>query len=607
MFCENCGNQIGPDEKFCSVCGKRAPEEEIAKTPLTEDVAETSESEVVEDTPETTVETETSAEVESTEETVSDSVIVDESSAEYVFEPAPSSPKNFKPLAIIAAIILAAVVVFASPIDNIIGNSLCKLFMSPEGYFKHVVKSNLKDETSSIASMVTDILDNVSPDNSVDGNVKVSVGDGLVPLLEDLGAYGADEYIDWLKSGEIDYTATVNGNKISADYDLKLNGKDITDASVVADLEDGIYMGLPALNKTYLYMDLNDAGIYMPSDSMEELNEFLKAVPSERLIKKIANRYVATAVKQIDDVEESSTTVEADGISQKCTQLSVTIDGETVANVSEAVLTELQDDKEIKKIITNFCETELVSADADEVYDEFTEAIDYALDDLSYMEDYFEDFTVDFYINNKGDIIGFEFDEDGVRFSAVVAEKGNKFGVCVEFDSYGENIKFEGSGKGSSKKRTGEYYISYNKAELIKISTKKLNTNLLKEGVINGSISVEAADGIKSMLRLSGQEELEVLGGLKLVINSKSKTMDKANTSVELYYDDNLCLSLESSAKVNNAKKVSIPKNYVDASDYDEIESWASDFNVDKLIDRLEKANVPSEWIDMIEEAFDNI
>lgn len=552
MFCENCGKQIEEGAVFCTECGATvAPGGQAAGG-------------------------------------------------------ADNNKKNKKVWllpAVGAAIVAVLLVLFNW---SSISNSIAGTVMSPENYLAKVVRSNFVDPTAdSVAEAISSMRDYATDGTKAEVTMNIKLDKGLWDLLDDADVYYDSDEIDWLNSATIDYTMNAKEDKISLVADVAVNKTDLVSMKAV---------GFPESGETYVtFPGLMDQYIMTEGEGVYDYNQFIDvygAMPKKSDAKKLIKNYLTAVVDSVEDVEKSKTTIEADGISQKVTELSFKVDGELLKNVSTSVLTELKDDAKLKKIVTNIAKA--ADADTDDV-DEAWETIEEALDEIDDVDwDEVDNLgKMKIYVNGKGDIVGCDLRlDDGYSeyaFTSLTAEKGNKFGSLVEFSADGFEIAIEGNGKISGNKRSGKFVLNVESyginADVLEIETKKVNTKLLEDGIFNGSVKIKVPEGL---VKLAEREmygaDLSFLSDLSISVSSTSKSTDKFKGSVQLDYNDKTCAKIDLSAKTGKSGKIEIPSKYVESDDYDEIEALVEDIKFDSLLSKMRKAKFPGEAIEAVEE-----
>jgi len=646
MFCENCGKPIEPGSTFCATCGTRVNED-----PQDQDQNQTPEEAPVEANAEAPVEAPVEPQVETpVEEPVEEvaEVPVEEPSEPIAEAPAEEMPafcancgaqietgctfcaacgtpvgEGTAPVAkksvfaavkkvitkkliiiVVAAAVGIGAISWAYPYG---ANFFMKTFATPGQYFGFVVGNNI-DDTASVVGEAWDIYRDMFVDGiTVKETVKYETGEGLGTMLEDISGGEFDaSVIDWVQDATIEGKAQAKGGQLKADVDLKINGTKLGNFSFACDFEAGeFYFGAPDYNKQYL--QISGGG----TASSEALPAVLAALPDGDQIEKIVKRYAKVVTKNVKNVNRSSSTITANGVSQKVTKLEVTIDGDTVKDVGIAVLEELRDDKDIKKIVEDVADA--VDEDAPEMEDGIDDAID-ALEDADFGD---EEIYFDLYVNAKGEVVGFEMEFDSSEFkgiSVLMAESGGKFGVeaGISLYSYGVGdmeFGYEGGGSQTLGKRTGTitYVIKKGSAtiDLINVDLKGVDVSKAKNGIFDGKMTISFAEGITDLFGESGMDVPEEIFNISIVVDANSSSMKDYKGEAAIMYGNEVCFKVTDKVKVSGSGKVKMPTDYLDATDQDDFEEWLDGFNKDKFIEKLEKIGLPDEAMDAVEEGLD--
>lgn len=613
MNCKNCGTEISEGAKFCENCGTEYIAEETATNEVTEAAQEeTAATEAVQEeaTAAEPVQGEEQEEVEKTPSVCQNcgapveedlqfctncgvKLSGEQENAKNAFL---SILKKVNIPVIVAIILVISLVAYAAPV---IKNSVVKTFTSSESYFKYVVNNSFDDFAEDVADLYEVVKESATENVGAKGEVKLTKGDGLDDLLEDLGAEIDPEYIDWFDSVKIDYSASSYENRASADMGIKLNGEKIVSLDMVADMEEmGMYMAFPELNSTYIYTDMDPYDYN--STAMQEMKKVLKILPKENVAEDLLCRYMKCLVDGVNKVEEEKETIQAGDVSQKVTALTVTIDGDTAIESARNVLKELKKDKDIKKIIKDLSKLDDSAID----YESFVESIDSALKELEDMDGesiLYEEIEFTLYADGEGKIVGIDFDYEDVQLKAYTAEKGNKFGTYLRVRASDGSVTFEGSGKMSGDKVSGDFSLKVMGVDILDISLKNLDIEKLKDGVVNGKITLKLDEDIENIAPF---DYADVISELSLVIDGNSKSVENIDDDIILEYDGKECARITAQMKDAGAKKAKLPKNFVNSDDYEKMEEWSEKADMDKLIKALKKAGVPEEFTEGIESQF---
>lgn len=596
MFCQKCGKEFEDGEKFCTACGNP-----------TFETSEGSENAVAVDV--------SAAEVSSTEEkqnaTPQNEVL--SNTLKGLNAPGGGNKKKFAKFALIASV--AAVLICCILVCGIvkgapyISNTVSKITMSPSKYFGYVISKNAKTTAKTLSNIVENTKSYEPGNTAATGNISVEKGSALDNVITNAGGFEVLKYINWLEKFEINFDTVMKDNTTAATGKIEVNGKDLGKIDYIIDMDnETLCFGMPDYNSTYIStsIDMNNFVNGISNAQLTEtVNNLLKAIPSKAVTQKIIYRYVSAAANQIDKVEESNAKLEVDGVTQKCTKLEATIDGETFANITKAMLEELRDDNDIKKIVSDISASSFEFSDLENNYYDVMSEIDsiiVAADDLRDLDE-----TVIFscWVNSKGEIIGIELNIDNTVVYIKSPQKGNKFGseLCV-VNPYG-GFTLSGGGIVSGNKRSGDFSLKIMGMEIAKINVKKLDLDKLEnDGIINGSIAVSVAEGLPLAHLGNGAE---ILNGMELVLKSNSKSTKESDVECALYYNDELCVNVDISAKTKKATKIKMPKNSIYLENSSAMDHWANTFDFDKLLKRLRDTGIPGSMMNQIENEINEI
>jgi hypothetical protein len=573
MFCGNCGTQVDDGESFCPECGAPlTPENVQGDGKVTGKVQELAKK------------------------------------LQCIVKKAGSGAAASEPvIAVVAAVLVVVLLVVANA--SRIGNFVHKTFSSPEKYYQYVEKKSAHELISNSGDMYKFlVLDNIAgmSDKKVSGEISVELGKDGEELLELAGLAGID--LSGLKSVSVSASANTKDNRTSFEAALSSNSKDIISGNGVVDIKDGkFYFQVPELNSDYIEIDMDD--VYYDYDEIYEqqmMQDVLDALPSQSKFEDILEDYVVVALKNVDKVSSSSKSISVGGVEQKCTELKVTFDADTLEDMTEDILKQMKNDKEIKKMLENIAK----KADADFDSDDYEDYIDDMLDDLDYAFDDDLEIVMKVYVDGKGKIRGrvIEYEDryDSFEVSMLMPQKGRKVGYELSFEVDGETVKLTGEGKKSGDKVTGDFTVKYNGTSIVDLSVKKLDVESLKNGKLNGKIEASVSSKLAKVTgSISG---MSIIEDIRLTLDAETDD-NSFKYKIGVIYDDEDIGTITLSAKSSKGSKVSLPssKNTVSISDEDDMLEWVEDIEWSKFLKNLDKANLPDDVIDEIEDVIDDI
>lgn len=611
MICGNCGKEVPEGRKFCTTCGWKVPVEE----PKAEEAV------LEEPKAEETVPEEPKAEEAVPEAPKAEEVIPEEPK---VIGPIPEEPVKrekkkggrkapiFIALAAVVAVAIALVLNWPA-----INNAVKRTVLSPEEYYQWVEKQTAESAAASMAGIYNAYLQQAAQKGSpgVAAEITLEIGEAGKDMLSLAGLSGVD--LSWFESVTLSSESYVENNMVQSLIGLALGKEKLLSLDFIADTEEQVaYIAFPELSKNYVGAEL-DVGYYLnnnviDADAMQIAEKMADKLPAERDMEELLARYMEKALENVDEVKlRKEKTLKAEGISQKCTQLEVTIDAATLTAMLEAVLEEMEEDEELAQIILDICAgleeldlPELEGLDSEEVVESFQDSCRQARQELEYVIDSDTEIIMTVYVDRNGNIRGrvLEYSDywDAVTFELVTPHKGNEFGFKASVSEAGEEVAFTGSGKDSGGKVSGEFFIEYNGTKMLDIGVKGLDMDKLEQGLPNGSFTVSLATGISRMMGISTTSSM--LSDMQLAVDI-STSENSAKCSLVLDENGDRWGSIAVSVAKKDGKKISAPGEgaaiFVE-DEYDFEEYWDS-IDWDGFLDRLEKTELPSEVTDVVE------
>jgi len=630
MVCKNCGKELQNGEKFCDTCGwKVEVEEPVTEAPKAEEAVATeapkAEEAVATEAPKAE---EAVAEARKAETVQAAPQIEIPKMAEIPVAPpvmptvAPATPaKEKKTLNKKAALIIGAVVAVLVLVLvgnwSLLANAMKKTFSSPEKYYQWVEENTVEDAAKSAASIYSGyLLDSLQVyDMGGTGEVTLKLDEAGQDMLSLAGLAGYD--LSWLQSVTLSYEGYNKGLASQANVGVSLGKNKLASFDAIVDMKsEAVYMAIPELSKTYIGVEMDEMDVDMDADDAQETLDAFKAIckklPQEKQVQKLMSKYFKLALSAVEDVEmKNGKELKAEGISQTCTRLEVTIDSATLADMMELMFEEMEEDKEIEKIIVKFCNElseqdidGLDDIDAEDIYEEFQDACaDAAKMYGRYNGGDSEELVMTLYVDNKGVVRGRTIEIDDVTVKFLKPHKGSKFGYEASVTADGETVALAGTGKESGGKVSGEFALEYNGTGIVDIAVKKFDTDALMDGNLKGGFTFKAGSGIGRLVGMSGVSMLE---DLALTVNMDISAK-KASMSVALAEDDESWGSFSIASERKNGKKISVPseKKTVFVEDAGDFEDYWETIDWDGFIKNLDKSDLPSEYVEIFEDLSD--
>lgn len=628
MFCPNCGSPINDEAAFCPNCGNKVTAEQEAPTgfetvvltpdepetvPLTPEVPETPKyGETVVLAPDANPWAQPAAEPAAAPVAEPDPdpfAGASDPFAQVSFEEKPAKPKKsiLKILIPVVAVVLVVAIV-ALCFTNAVAGFFVKTFGSDQDYLVYVEKNAFEDVSAAISDAYGSYID-LFGDQAVTSDLKLNVSDDALDMLSD--ATGVNVDLDWINGMVFRVNGNTKDGLTSGNLALEISGQTILDLALFMDMDAAsLILGLQNLSDEYIELDMESLtsgsddiyyddyyGASTSSSGMTGIStlltsdELIQALPTEKELNNLLNKYFAIVIENIDEVEVSSDTLEAGDLSQKVTAIEMTIDADALCKIAEAVLTELAEDKDVEAIINNVSaaleDADMID-DADEVYDEFQEGIEDALDNLD--EDNFGEgeLVVTSYIDGSHNIIGRKFEAEDDEISYATVTKGSEFATEIDLSE----VKIEGEGTIKLNKVNAEYTLEVDGEELCVLTASDLTVGV---NSVSGKLVLQPSDALWDMMGASSVVESLDLG---LALDF-SISEDKTSLTVGVLSDDESFISMEINSEAGKPQKVTMPEA---DWDMDEAEDWLESMDFDKLIDALDKTDMPDDLVEYLEQ-----
>lgn len=630
MFCTACGKEIREGALFCTNCGAPVKNEAPAEQPVAETPVVPVEEAPVE-APVAPVEeapVEVPAEEAPVVEAPAEEAPAPEEAPEklserdytYIPEPQPVAPemptkpkkkKKFLKWLIPLVAVVAAIALVLCFLGSTIEGFFLKTFSSDEKYYTFVEEKSLEEGTEAISDVYGAYLDALtmsSEDAKANSTLSVTLGEKLKDLIKNLPVD-----LSWIDGAQITSSVNVKDGDLQLLLGVKIGKSEPMKVEVILESESGdVYVGFPSSEKEYLKFEgvLSELDTELPSEltdffgDKELLEKLQKALPTEKELNTILNRYVKAALGAIgeNDITKSKETLEIGDVALGCTRIDVSISEELAAKMAGAILAEVKKDKDIEKIVTRlwaFAEdADLTDGldydDAAELYEDLLDGVDDLLEEMEDMDVSGKEIAVlTSYVNGSHEVIGraLEVDDEEVFFAATV-EKGGE--TATKMNVY-DVFVLEGEGTKKGNLLSGTYAVTVEEEELLTIELKDFNEKKAEDGYLEGTIRLKPTKDLLSMFLPNNV--LSTIGiadpALEFVFNTNEK---KAEIAVNLLVSGDVFFGIRSVTEEGNATAIATPDKTVDALDEEKLGAWVGE-DPEAF---LESIGLPQEILDVL-------
>ena len=650
MFCTKCGQEISENSKFCPKCGTpvgaanarpEAPVVETKETPVVEATSTVVEepvekvAEATEAAPNTVEET-VSAVNEAVQEPIKSTVVTDQQSADYNYGynpadiPEPATQSGSKKVVAIVVALIAVVAAGALAA----GYFVFGLFATPAQLISKSIdngKNNIFNEYKTSYKSIKNNCKDLNGDMTF--SVEATLGDEAKDLLDEVGStFGGD--LSWVESGRADIAVDVQEEQIGFDVKASLNGQDIGSFNAIVDADsEKAYLSIPEVFGDVALEAEGDfdseAFMEMLASYSEQFTNYAEIYPDPDKFNKCVTKYTDIISKDLSkcEIDKGKTEITAGDVSAKYTELEIQLDNKTALKIADDLLKEFEDDDDLKELLRPIFEAERESAayegywdDFYDYYDDFDDYWDKILDDASIAkdevekkledieddEDLNEDIaTVYLYVdgfNFKG--IAVEPEDSDARLEIFSVEKGNKSGLRFSYDDGYSEYVFEGQGETKKGLFNGNFTLEADDEEYLTVEVKDFDKKAYdKKRACKGDIILSLGEGLTGDLY---NETSQMFGLAKYDIFFDTEDVS-GTVGVDILVDDESFAKITMSYSLENVEDMKIPRDTVDFDNMseDELLDFVKGINLDKLIKNLEKAGVPSDYYEVLEEIND--
>ncbi|WP_059067211.1 zinc ribbon domain-containing protein [Mediterraneibacter massiliensis] len=478
MFCKNCGTQLTEGVKFCPRCGTPIPEQKQTASQQT----------------------------------------AAPSGTLHTAAPSPKKPGSKKKIIIPCVVAGAVLIVSVGAFAMTKTNAFKARFTDPVDYYKAVETAYIDKN----AAILEKTASNKSDSSSI--TMGVDIDDAGIALLG-IGNYDAEMITNGLNELELQVNYGQTDDLMGAEAAL-YSGKDrIVSANTVIDSEyEEAYIQIPEISSGYLWID-EEAYSEASLGSLSILTD----IPDTANLSPIFSKYAKTMLDYVEDVERETDELKVDGIAQKTTHLTVTMDDSQLQDLFVDILETAQKDEDLKDYIVWLGDCSMMS---NGYYDNSYYDDDYYYDDY-YDDDYYDDYydgeayydsfiesldnaiieieeygaldeaeaEMDVWVDKNGAIIGrtltvSNFEETMEVFNYQTTREKDKFACVLSFgdpaSEYGDYVLLEGNGSIKKGLADGTFTLESYGETIGEFTLSNYDLKSAEDGYFNGTLAVSS-------------------------------------------------------------------------------------------------------------------
>ena len=544
MNCKKCNAPLEPDEMFCANCGEKNPDYKS-----------------------------------------------EDASAFEGYDEGPKKKK--KPVALIAGVLAAVVVAGAVYAGVGVAKSV---FTSPKDQFKAAIQK----ESDSVIGYIGKSIDRVKERYKAYGDGYNTNGIASLELSNKgkdflSSELGLDSDIDWFDNLQLEYNGNITLDDMEIEFNTKLNKKDLFKVDAYMN-DKSMQVKLPEFSDDVLTFNTDELsgigymGRFNAFESLDINAMFAEAVPDSAKLKKIADKYTKVFLENIDDVEKTSDSVEAQGVRVKATKLTAYISGDKIKEIKKDILDKALDDDELKETVIKcgdaygkFSDNKISGKEA---YDEFKSLAEL---EREYADsEQFNDLEFSIWVSGKK-VVAKELVADNqtvVEYKTPVSD--SKLGVEINIGDGYEKLSITGRGKMKNSALIGDFDITAS-GQTVSIGVNRIDLKKLKNGYMDMDLDLAS---------VTDRDIADYSLGIKVQEDKK-----KSSVILNIMKDDDTLLRVAVDDETGKFKKPNeLDGKKLDSTNDMDLQEYGENFDKDKFTDRLRKAGVPSEYVDELED-----
>ena len=434
---------------------------------------------------------------------------------------------------------------------------------------------------------------------------------------------------------------SMDAGKIQTSIGLLLGDQEFTTVDVIIDQSAGkIYCHCPTLSEQYAEVSLGDMVSVGEGTASSQMIGLLFAgqaaqlpLPEGEILEKLVAKCVKLLTAELKNVEKVEETLTAGGVSEEVYKFTVRLDESLAKRWVKSVLTAAKQDEDIRKIITDLCDSEYIKSQSgltsEEAYQSFIQKIDELLQEMDEEgEDETDDISVplEFYVDKENNLVGVnvcgvfatatDSEESTVTTTSEVFEvlrlfqvtDGNKQGFVLSlnlapFSSQSlPKVIFEGGFEETDWGVNGEVTLKMSMAQgdtSLSVAIGKLTVSdlVITEETQSGSLTFALDSGLSQMIPMGGEGEgasvLQMLLGTQIRYTFRSSAKESSNT-LEITSGGKKLISLNSSLTVDDQAAVTVPSEAVT------MEKYMASVDPQKFVERAQELGLSEKLLEAI-------
>ena len=443
------------------------------------------------------------------------------------------------------------------------------------------------------------------------------LGEPLLERLEtSLAQSGMEMDLSWLKDISLNYDMSSDNATAQYFLTLGLGDKAVATLDAVLDAENmALYLGVPELTPYYMLIQLVDPELFeagavtsMIQGQQGVMQELATSLASIDGLDSSMKAYVDLVLAALKDPAIGEETITLEGVSQTFTTVTYQLTEEQLIDLAEALLQQAKTDEALKQLIVafgNYSNDMMAGSDSSyepvDLYQEFQDALDEALDQLSSTEpeagNYMELCS---YIDDQWMVQGSKLTiystEESVPATLrwiAVANGDEQLVECVIEDEEDTHLTITGTQSRKDGLYNGSFKIAFPEKRTLDVELTDIKN---QDGELSGSIQITPSITLMQEILGDSYASIRLLMGGK--VGLRLDFSDDNQFGLHITGDGESVIGLTLDIEFTESKGVTLPEESAVLTGEDGYYEWLATLDPEALLEKLEQAGVPVEQLE---------
>lgn len=484
-------------------------------------------------------------------------------------------------------------------------------FSKPESYLRYVEKKDLLgrnfDSLSKAYQNASGQVDYTR--NALEEEFSFTVGERGEKYIKMAAQFGID--LSWLQNFGVSVLINSKDDDLQIKSSLSVNDQKAISPEIIMDMHNKkAYLGAEELTKEYLEFDLSERLKDEDfKDAKARFEKWKSVVSDSKKLNKLMEKYLDLALGDLESVEKKKNVeLTSASITQKCTELTVTLEESELKKIIKTVCQELSQDQDIKQMMKDYLSAKKSDEIADQKYEQFQKNMDGIAGKIDDIDFNLERVIIRLYLDKQSNVIGRIYEiqkgeESPIIVKMIMPVEKNKAGLEISYQDGSKNISLNGLGKLQGSKLSGEYTLFVNDAKMMNLEVGEFDLKALRDGLVKFHLVIKPGTDLdmKNLYSALGIQKKTAVSALALLRPGLDLKADigknKSSAEIRITDNDEDLVSIAYKGSTKKTAAIKMPSKTVDIKDEEAVNKYVESLDWEKLDKILDKANVPMEYL----------